>query len=130
MMPNRRVILLILLVAFSAGFGVACVGGQGQPRMSADIILRLVTDEIPHRADVRVHIDHWDPGAETGHHEHPGPVVFVMLDGELEEILASGETRVLKAGQAFWKRPRTPHNVRNVSDRPARALALHLDPAP
>jgi quercetin dioxygenase-like cupin family protein len=52
-----------------------------------------------------------------------------MLDGELEETLGDGRTQTLKAGQGFWKPSRTEHNVRNVSDRSARALAVHLDPA-
>ncbi len=74
-------------------------------------------------------MNHWGPGSETGRHQHPGPTVFVMLDGELEETLADGSKRTLKAGQAFWKRSRTDHNVRNVTERRARALAVHLDPA-
>lgn len=72
----------------------------------------------------------WEPGAETGRHRHPGPTVFVMLDGEVEEVLGDGRTRGLKAGQAFWKPARTDHNVRNASGRSARAVAVHLDPAP
>ncbi len=74
-------------------------------------------------------MDHWEPGAETGRHTHPGPVVFVMLDGELAETLADGSQRTIKSGQAFWKPARQTHNVKNVSDKPARALAVHLDPA-
>ncbi len=51
-----------------------------------------------------------------------------MLEGELQETLADGATRTLKAGDAYWRPARQTHNVRNVSDRPARGLAVHLDP--
>jgi quercetin dioxygenase-like cupin family protein len=116
-------------VAFVAGLVVGQAGAQGKPRMWADVVLDVATDEIPRKTRVHVNVDHWDPGAETGRHTHPGPVVFVMLDGELLETRADGSTSVLRAGQAFWKTPRTDHNVRNTSTQPARALAIHLDPA-
>src|SRR5437667_12710686 len=92
-------ILLAVLLAFAAGLAV----GQTQPRMWADVVLEVTTDQIPPRTHLRAHMDHWEPGAETGRHTHPGPVVFVMLDGELAETLADGSQRTIKSGQAFWK---------------------------
>lgn len=122
--------VLALLVAFAAGMAVDPLAGQTRPRMWADLLLDLSIEEVPKRARVRVNLDHWEPGAETGRHTHPGPTVFVMLEGELEEVLGDGRTRMLKAGQAFWKPARTDHNVKNVAGRRARAVAVHLDPAP
>jgi quercetin dioxygenase-like cupin family protein len=126
---RTRVAVLGILLAFAGGVAVGQARGQAKPRMWADVVLDVVTDEIPRRARVHTNVNHWDPGAETGRHTHPGPTVFVMLDGELEEIFPDGRTRTLKGGQAFWKPPKTDHNVKNVSGRPARALAVHLDPA-
>jgi len=128
-MRPRWIVVLLVLAAFVAGVAIERAGGQVKPRMWADVVLDLSTDEIPKRTRVHTNLDHWEPGAETGRHTHPGPTVFVMLDGELEEILADGKTRTLKSGQAFWKPARTEHNVRNVSARTARAVAVHLDPA-
>jgi quercetin dioxygenase-like cupin family protein len=127
---KRAVVALSVLAAFAAGMLVEHVRAQPKPRMWADILLDLSTDEIPKRAHVRVNLNRWEAGAETGRHAHPGPTVFVMLDGEVEELLPDGRSRTLKAGEAFWKRARTEHNVKNVSPRPARAVAVHLDPVP
>jgi len=123
----------LLACVFLAGIGVGRAAGQGSlapraPRMWSDRILDVPTEEIPRQTRVWVNFDHWDPGAETGRHTHPGPTVFVLLEGELEETFADGRTRTLKAGQAYWKPVRTEHNVRNRGDKPARALAVHLDP--
>ncbi len=118
-----------LLVAFAAGLVVGQAAGQSTPRMWADVVLDLSTEEIPKRTRVHVNLDHWEPGAETGRHTHPGPTIIVMLEGEVEETLADGKTRTLKAGQGFWKPARTEHNVRNTSGKPAHAVAVHLDPA-
>ncbi len=125
---RRLVASLALLLAFTAGLAAGRAASQPRPRMWADVVLDVATDEIPRRTRVHVNLDHWEPGAETGRHSHPGPVVFVMLEGELEEVFADGRTRTLKAGQAYWKTPRAEHNVRNGSGRPAHAVAVHLDP--
>lgn len=119
----------LVLAAFAVGLLAGQAGGQAKPRMWADRVLDVATDELPRKARVVANLDHWDPGAETGRHTHPGPTVFVLLEGELEETLADGRTRTIRPGQGFWNRARAAHSVRNVGGQPARALAIHLDPA-
>ena len=126
---RRAAVLLSVLLAVAAGIAVERLRAQAGPRMWADVLLDLSTDEIPRRARVRVHLDHWEPGAATGRHSHPGPTLVVVLDGELEEVLGDGRHRALAAGLAYWNRAGTEHDVRNIGGRPARALAVHLDPA-
>jgi quercetin dioxygenase-like cupin family protein len=96
--------------------------------MWADVLLTRTTSEIPRPTQVRVHDDHWEPGAEGGWHSHPGPTILYVLEGELSEATRDG-TAVLRRGQAAWRPSRTAHNVRNAGPTPARALAIHLDPA-
>jgi quercetin dioxygenase-like cupin family protein len=124
--PIRRA--AVGVAAFATGLVVGHASGQPPRRMWADTVVEVTTDDLPRRARVRANVNHWDPGSETGRHTHPGPTVFVMLDGELEEVLPDGTRRTLTAGQGFWKPARIDHNVRNASARPARALAVHLDP--
>jgi quercetin dioxygenase-like cupin family protein len=126
---QRAVIPLCLLVAFGVGILVGQARGQAKPRMWADRLLDVVTDELPRKARVVANLDHWDPGAETGRHTHPGPTVIVVLEGELEETQADGRTRTLRPGQGIWNGAPWTHNVRNLSGQPVRALAVHLDPA-
>lgn len=127
---KRILVLLCVPVAFVLGVAHERVGSQATPRMWAETLLDLSTAEIPRPTRVQVRHDQWEPGAETGRHSHPGPAVFVMLEGELEEIRQGGQPRALKAGRAYWNPARVEHNVRNVTGRPARALVVHLDPAP
>jgi quercetin dioxygenase-like cupin family protein len=125
----RSTIPGLVLVAFVVGVLVGQAGGQAKPRMWADRVVDVVTDELPRKARVVANIDHWDPGSDAGRHTHPGPTVIVVLEGELEETQGDGRTRTLRAGQGFWNRARTTHIVRNVSSQPARAVAIHIDPA-
>ena len=86
-----------------------------------------VASDIPQPANVRVHDDHWDPGAETGVHDHPGPAILAVIEGELVEETPAGHN-VLRAGNVVWRAAKQTHNVKNISDRPARVLAVHFDP--
>lgn len=127
--PPRRLVVALLCVAAgaAAGWSARAVWSQA-PRMTTDVLLTRTTDEIPRRVALRVHLNRWDPGAETGRHDHPGPVLHYVLEGEVESVRDDG-TEVFRAGEVRWERARMPHNVRNVSRRPARLLTIHLDPA-
>jgi quercetin dioxygenase-like cupin family protein len=127
-MRGRTLTLAGLALAFAAGLVAGRAGAQAKPRMWADTVVDVVTEELPRKARVRANVNHWEAGAETGRHTHPGPTVVVMLEGELEERFPDGRTRTLKAGEGYWNPARHDHNVRNVSGQPARALAVHLDP--
>jgi quercetin dioxygenase-like cupin family protein len=126
----------VRLTTFAALFLAGCAAGiplgfalsQAAPQMRAEVVLDRVVDDIPRPANLQVRHDRWDPGAETGVHDHPGPVILAVLEGELIEETADGRN-ILRAGQVFWRGARQTHNVKNVSDRPARVLAIHFDPA-
>jgi quercetin dioxygenase-like cupin family protein len=126
---KTTLIVTSVLTAFALGIVYERADSQAPPRMWAETRLKLKTDAIPRPTLVEVKHDQWEPGAETSRHSHPGPAVFVMLEGELEEILPAGEIRTLKSGQVYWKPAQREHNVRNVSGRMARAVVVHLDPA-
>jgi quercetin dioxygenase-like cupin family protein len=127
-LPMRSA-LLLFAAGIATGLLVASAASQARPRMWGDALLQITTDQIPRKVAVRVNDDHWEPYAETGQHRHPGPTIIYVLEGELSETAREG-TSALKAGQAVWRAPQHEHNVRNLTGRPARALAIHLDPAP
>jgi quercetin dioxygenase-like cupin family protein len=119
----------VTVAAFVVGVmvGVAVVA-PAAPRVVSKNVLNLVTDELHWaRTNVRVNLNIYEPGVETGRHRHPGPTILHVLEGQLEEEQA-GQTRVLKAGDTVWSTGRAPHNLRNRTTDPTRVLAVHLDP--
>ena len=88
----------------------------------------MTTNEIPRPVHLEVRDDRWEPGAETGMHQHPGPAILAVLEGELIEETRGGRTS-LRTGQVVWRAARQAHNVKNASGNPARALVIHFDPA-
>jgi quercetin dioxygenase-like cupin family protein len=123
----RRRLIAWTVIVFGAGLWSGQTLAQPRARMWTNVLLRAVTEDLPRKVGVQVNDDHWEPGAETGTHRHPGPTIIYVLEGELSESAGGASTR-LKAGEAVWRLAQHEHNVRNVSGRPARALAIHLDP--
>ena len=91
--------------------------------MRVQVVLQHRVTDIPLPANLEVRDDRWDPGAETGVHEHPGPVILAVIEGELVEETPSGRN-ILRAGQVFWRPARETHNVKK-HQREARARAGH-----
>ena len=90
-------------------------------------LLRQVVSDLPQPVDVQVLDDRWDPGAKTGMYDHAGQVILAVIEGELVEETSAGRN-ALRAGNVVWRAARQTHNVKNVSDKPARVLAIHFEP--
>lgn len=127
-MRHSAIMALLLLAGGAAGVPLGFALSQAAPQMRVQVVLQHRVADIPLPANLEVRDDRWDPGAETGIHEHPGPVILAVIEGELVEETSSNRN-ILRAGQVFWRPARETHNVKNISERSARALAIHFDPA-
>jgi len=127
-MRHGTIMTLLRLAGAAAGVPLGFALSQAAPQMRVQVVLQHRVADIPLPANLEVRDDRWDPGAETGVHEHPGPVILAVIEGELVEETPSGRN-ILRAGQAFWRPARGAHNIRNTSEKPARVLAIHFDPA-
>ncbi|MDP1709049.1 MAG: cupin domain-containing protein [Gammaproteobacteria bacterium] len=65
------------------------------------------------------------PGAETGWHLHPVPSFGVILEGELEVHLKTGEVKRLKQGEALAEVVNTLHNGRSVGTVPVKIVVFY-----
>lgn len=127
-MRQTSLAALLVLLGGAAGIPLGFALSQAAPQMRVQVLLQQRVTSVPLPANLEVRDDRWEPGAETGEHEHPGPVIIVVIDGELVEETPVGRT-VPRAGQAFWRPAREKHNVKNVGSTTARVLAIHFDPA-
>lgn len=65
------------------------------------------------------------PGGETGWHLHPVASFGLVLEGELEVELKTGEVKRLRAGEALAEVTNTLHNGRNVGPGPVRIVVFY-----
>jgi quercetin dioxygenase-like cupin family protein len=71
----------------------------------------------------------FQPGAETGWHTHPGPVVVVIKSGALTETHSNGCVTVHPAGSAFFETKGEIHNASNQTSGVTEVYAVFLSPA-
>ncbi len=64
-------------------------------------------------------------GGETGWHTHPVPSFAVVVEGELEVHLMSGEVKKLRAGDALAEVVDTAHNGRNAGSTPVKLFVFY-----
>lgn len=77
------------------------------------------------RAEITGMVVEIAPGGETGWHLHPVPSFGMLLDGELEVRLKTGESRRIRAGEALAEVTNTLHNGRNVGAVPVRIVVFY-----
>jgi quercetin dioxygenase-like cupin family protein len=65
------------------------------------------------------------PGGETGWHLHAAPSFGMILEGELEVQLKTGEVKHLKSGEALAEVVNTLHNGRNVGSIPVKLVVFY-----
>ena len=118
---------LLVFLGGVAGVPLGLALSQPAPKMRMQVLLQHRATDIRLPANLEVRDDRWDPGAETGLHDHPGPVILAVIEGELTEETPNGRN-ILRAGQVFWRPAHGMHNVENISSSPARVVAIHFDP--
>jgi len=126
------VAVLGILLAFAVGTAVGQARGQAKPRMWAEVVLDVVTDEIPQRARVHTNVNHWDPGAETGRHTHPGPSYVYVIEGQIKlnqftNQTGCVETPVSGPGQAYFEVGNQVHRAVVVSEESAVLLVVRFN---
>src|SRR5258708_14822749 len=70
----------------------------------------------------------FQPGAETGWHIHPGPVVVVVKSGALTETHSNGCTTLHPAGSVFFESAGEVHNATNRTNGVAEVYATFMSP--
>ena len=70
----------------------------------------------------------FQPGAETGWHIHPGPVVVVVKSGALVETHSDGCTTLHPTGSVFFESAGEVHNATNQTNGVAEVYATFLSP--
>jgi quercetin dioxygenase-like cupin family protein len=65
------------------------------------------------------------PGAETGWHLHPVSSFGMVLEGEMEVTLKTGDVKRFKAGESVVEVANIFHNGRNTGNRPLKIILFY-----
>ncbi|HEY8962163.1 MAG TPA: cupin domain-containing protein [Luteolibacter sp.] len=121
-----RSIILGLLVSASSAFADA---EAYKKEIAVTPLLKTQTDAAgkaivyptgsPEVTAVRVEIP---SGTQTGWHKHPVPCFAYILEGELHVQIDGGETKILKAGEAYAETVDVMHNGVNQGNVPVKLI--------
>ncbi len=69
----------------------------------------------------------WQPGFRLPLHVHPnGHEVTYVIEGEQTFEIEGVGTKVVKAGEAIYTPPNTPHFGRNATDKPSKTVVVRI----
>jgi len=137
---SRQQQLFRLGVAASAAALVLGLMGQGDARGQMTP-LQIIPQAQGHSDEkhVNLHVNGpsdtlqallvFQPGAETGWHIHPGPVVVVVKSGAITETHSNGCTTLHPTGSVFFESAGEVHNATNRTNGVAEVYATFMSPA-
>ena len=69
----------------------------------------------------------WQPGFRLPLHMHPnGHEVTYVVEGEQTFFIEGVGTKVVKAGEAIYTPPNTPHFGSNLTDKPSKTVVIRV----
>ena len=69
----------------------------------------------------------WQPGFRLPLHMHPnGHEVTYVVEGEQTFYIEGVGTKVVKAGEAIYTPPNTPHYGSNLTDKPSKTVVVRV----
>jgi quercetin dioxygenase-like cupin family protein len=137
--PRRRRLLRLGGAASVAALALGLIGsyaarGQVSPLQITALAQGYSADNnvilhVKGPSDVLQTLLVFQPGAGTGWHTHPGPVVVLVKSGALTETHSNGCVTVHPAGSAFFETAGEVHNAVNQTGVVTEVYATFLSPA-
>jgi quercetin dioxygenase-like cupin family protein len=119
----------ILLGAGSSEIIRAQVHAQVRAEVPAHVTKQIVQTDLNNLPgqEVLVFASTWQPGFRLPLHMHPeGHEITYVIEGEQTFEVEGVGTKIVKAGEAIYTPPNTPHFGRNATDGISKTLVLRI----
>ena len=122
---------IALVGVFAVGVLIGSVSTQlvhaEGPQYETKQVLRTDLKNLPGQ-ELLIFVSTWQPGFRLPWHMHPdGHEVTYVLEGEQTfDVDGVGTNIVVKAGEALYTPPNTPHFGRNATDRISRTIVVRI----
>ena len=122
------------MVALGGAFAVGIVVGglstkfvhAQAPQYETKQVLQADLNNLPGQ-EIIVFTSTWQPGFRLPLHMHPnGHEITYVLDGEQTFEIQGIGTKVVKAGEAIYTPPNTPHLGRNATDKISKTVVIRV----
>ncbi len=131
--------LLKLGATISAGLAAALIGASGKAQEQIDplkITALARGTSMEHHVELKARGPNdvlqallvFQPGADTGWHIHPGPVVVIVKSGAITEQKSNGCLVVHPAGSVFFEQKDEAHRAFNQTGMVSEVYATFISP--
>lgn len=101
------------------------VHAQGSQYVTKQVI-KTTLNNLPGQ-EMLVFESIWQPGFRLPLHMHPnGHEITYVIEGEQTFYIQGVGTKVVKAGEAIYTPPNTPHYGSNLTDKPCKTVVVRL----
>ena len=91
-----------------------------------DKVLKTNLNHLPGQ-EMLILASTWQPGFRLPLHMHPnGHEVTYVVEGEQTFYIEGVGTKVVKAGEAIYTPPNTPHFGSNLTDKPSKTVVIRV----
>ena len=124
---NRTVVAVAL---FASGIVVGISSSQilhaQAPTYATKEIIRTDLNNLPGQ-EALIFASTWQPGFRLPWHMHPDGHEFTfVVEGEQTFEIEGVGTKVVKAGEAIYTPPNTPHYGRNATDKESKTVVVRI----
>lgn len=128
--PSKRSLALVWCAVFTAGVLVGALSGKLVRAQGSQYVTEQVTkvnlNNLPGQ-ELLVFTSTWQPGFQLPLHVHPnGHEVTYVVEGEQTFYIEGVGTKVVKAGEAIYTPPNTPHYGSNLTDKPSKTVVIRI----
>jgi len=121
-------------IALSGMFAVGMVVGSlstefvhaQAPQYQTNQVLQTDLNNLPGQ-EIIVFASTWQPGFRLPLHMHPnGHEITYVVEGEQAFEIEGIGTKIVKAGEAIYTPPNTPHFGRNATDKISKTVVIRI----
>jgi quercetin dioxygenase-like cupin family protein len=96
------------------------------PALSTKLIFQSDLNNVPGQ-ELQLYASTWQPGFRLPLHMHPeGHELTYVVEGEQTFEIDGVGTKVVKAGEAVYTPPNTPHFGRNATDAVSKTIVIRI----
>ena len=110
----------------SVGAGFSEIIHARAPKLATKQVFQADLNNLPGQ-EVLLFASTWQPGFALPLHMHPeGHEITYVVEGEQTFEVDGVGTKIVKAGEAIYTPPNTPHFGRNATDRESKTIVIRI----
>jgi quercetin dioxygenase-like cupin family protein len=123
-MKAKTLAAIVFAGGILIGAGASEIIHAQAPRLATRQVFQTDLNNLPGQ-EVLLFASTWQPGFALPLHMHPeGHEITYVVEGEQTFEIEGVGTRIVRAGEAIYTPPNTPHFGRNATDKESRTIVV------